>query len=94
MSEKALFDENLTKEHRLAYIIRTKIVGIDPDEQEVRLDDSDWNAILSALDALEWYGEQARLCRLIHSEGDVGRHALSNDGGRLAREAMGLVGAK
>ncbi|MES2667421.1 MAG: hypothetical protein V4712_15085 [Pseudomonadota bacterium] len=33
---------------------------------------------------LAWYGEQARLCRLIHSEGDAGRHALSNDGGKRA----------
>lgn len=30
---------------------------------------------------LEWYGEQARLARLIHSEGDAGRHALAGDGG-------------
>lgn len=38
---------------------------------------------------LEWYGEQARLCRLIHSEGDKGRHALSADGGNRARAALG-----
>jgi hypothetical protein len=35
--------------------------------------------------ALEWYGEQARLARLIHSEGDSGRHALADDGGKRAR---------
>lgn len=34
---------------------------------------------------LEWYGEQARLARLIHSEGDAGRQALANDGGEKAR---------
>jgi len=45
------------------------------------------NARLRA--ALEWYGEQARLCRLIHSEGDAGRHALNNDGGAKARAALG-----
>lgn len=39
-------------------------------------------------EALEWYGEQARLCRLIHSEGDAGRYALSNDGGKRARAAL------
>ena len=39
-------------------------------------------------EALEWYGEQARLCRLIHSEGDAGRHALSSDGGTRARAAL------
>lgn len=37
------------------------------------------------LDALWWYGEQARLARLIHGEGDVGRLALSEDGGSRAR---------
>ncbi len=37
---------------------------------------------------LEWYGENARLCRLIHSEGDAGRHALADDGGKRARTAL------
>ncbi|EYB67278.1 hypothetical protein DEIPH_ctg045orf0007 [Deinococcus phoenicis] len=37
---------------------------------------------------LAWYGEQARLCRLIHSEGDAGRHALAADGGQRARIAL------
>ena len=37
--------------------------------------------------ALLWYGEQARLCRLIHSEGDTGRKALSDDGGQRAARA-------
>ncbi len=40
-------------------------------------------------EVLEWYGEQARLCRLIHGEGDAGRQALSNDGGQRARAALG-----
>ena len=39
-------------------------------------------------EALEWYGEQARLCRLIHSEGDSGRHALADDGGKRALAAL------
>lgn len=39
-------------------------------------------------EALEWYAEQARLCRLITSEGDAGRHALSDDGGKRARAAL------
>lgn len=39
-------------------------------------------------EALEWYGENARLCRLIHSEGDTGRNALAKDGGNRAREAL------
>jgi hypothetical protein len=33
---------------------------------------------------LAWYGEQARLARLIHSEGDAGRAALAEDGGKRA----------
>lgn len=43
-------------------------------------------------EALEWYGEQARLARLIHSEGDAGRHALADDGGKRAREALATGG--
>jgi hypothetical protein len=39
-------------------------------------------------EALKWYGENARLCRLLHSEGDPGRHALVNDGGKLANAAL------
>lgn len=37
---------------------------------------------------LAWYGEQARLARLIHSEGDAGRHAIAADGGERARAAL------
>jgi uncharacterized protein (DUF3084 family) len=39
-------------------------------------------------EALEWYGEQARLARLIHSEGNAGRNALAADGGKKARAAL------
>lgn len=48
--------------------------------------------IVRLRDALAWYGEQARLCRLIHSEGDAGRHALADDGGKRARE-VGILAA-
>lgn len=37
---------------------------------------------------LAWYGEQSRLARIIHSEGDSGRHALQADGGHRARDAI------
>lgn len=37
---------------------------------------------------LTWYGENARLCRLIHSEGDLGRNNLAADGGERARAAL------
>jgi hypothetical protein len=39
-------------------------------------------------EALEWYGEQARLARLVHSGGDKGRYALADDGGKRAREVL------
>jgi hypothetical protein len=38
--------------------------------------------------ALTWYGENARLARLIHSEGDLGRKNLAEDGGKRARAAL------
>lgn len=45
----------------------------------------DVGAILAVL---WWYGEQARLARLIHSEGDAGRNALQADGGAKARAIL------
>lgn len=39
-------------------------------------------------EALAWYGEQARLARLIHREGDAGRRNLEADGGSRARAAL------
>jgi hypothetical protein len=39
-------------------------------------------------EALEWYGERARLARLIHSGGDPARYDLSDDGGKRARAAL------
>jgi hypothetical protein len=44
-----------------------------------------------AVEALTWYGEQARLARLIHSEGDAGRHAIANDGGQRARATLAKI---
>ena len=46
------------------------------------------NAAPDLLEALKWYEEQARLCRLITSEGDSGRQALDSDGGQKARSAI------
>ena len=43
-------------------------------------------AVLRA--ALEWYGEMCRLARLIHSGGDIGRHAIAADGGSRAIKAL------
>ena len=50
-------------------------------------------AITQLVEALEWYGENARLFRLIHSEGDPGRNALSADGGKKAAEAIAAAKA-
>ena len=65
--------------------------GEEEDVEYVRADLADAQAqeIERLRAALAWYGEQARLCRLIHSEGDAGRHALDNDGGKRARAALG-----
>jgi len=46
------------------------------------------------VEALRWYAEQARLCRLIHSEGDAGRNALAADGGQRARDALAAAEAQ
>lgn len=39
-------------------------------------------------EALAWYGEQSRLARLIHKDGDAGRNAIAADGGKRARAAL------
>jgi hypothetical protein len=39
-------------------------------------------------EAIAWYGENARLARLVHSGGDPGRHALAGDGGKRARAIL------
>jgi len=41
---------------------------------------------------LEWYGENARLARLIHGEGDAGRDAIAGDGGKRARAFLSRKG--
>lgn len=38
--------------------------------------------------ALTWYGENARLAKLAHIEGDSGRRNLASDGGALARDVL------
>lgn len=39
-------------------------------------------------EALEWYADMVRKCRMIHSEGDEARAALDADGGRRALSAL------
>lgn len=41
--------------------------------------------------ALEWYEEQARLCRKLTDDGHVARIALDADGGKRAREALSTL---
>lgn len=50
--------------------------------------------LAEARELLRWYGKQARLCRLIHSEGDAGRAALSEDGGKNARAFLSRTGGE
>ena len=38
--------------------------------------------------ALEFYAEHGAGCRLIHSEGDISRNALADDGGKRAQFAL------
>lgn len=69
---------------------------IDELERTIRLSGDLCGELLAARDveiatlraALEWYEQNARLCRLIHSGGDAGRQALSDDGGDRARAAL------
>ena len=48
-------------------------------------------ALREAEKVIEWYGDQSRLARLIHSGGDPGRHAISEDGGKRAKAALTLI---
>lgn len=53
----------------------------------VRADLSD--ALLrEAAEVLDWYAENSRLARLIHSEGDKGRNTIAQDGGKQARATL------
>jgi hypothetical protein len=68
---------------------RIFLSGVD----EGRRDYAEQNARLvsdleTAKRALEFYAENGRLCRLIHSGGDAGRNALAEDGGKIAQAAL------
>jgi len=67
------------------------IARCDPDSIRALLSErANDKARIAELGAVvEWYGEQARLARLIHSGGDAGRHSLAEDGGKRARKALG-----
>ena len=47
--------------------------------------------VKALVEALEWYGEQCRLARLIHKEGDPGRHRIAADGGKRANAAIAAL---
>jgi hypothetical protein len=59
-------------------------LGKECDKQAARIAELEAE-VAAAREVIEWYGEQARLARLIHSEGDAGRNALAADGGKHAR---------
>lgn len=80
----------LTRERDEALLARDKAVQALGDEARLRgRTETERDVARSERDearaALQWYGEQARLARLIHSEGDAGRNALAADGGERAR---------
>jgi hypothetical protein len=63
-------------------------------EAELRAEVERLRAMLDeAREVLDWYGEQSRLARLIHREGDAGRHAIAADGGTRARATLAKIGA-
>jgi len=73
----------------IANIRKTRLRDRTPDQQlAVGFADARDRDVAELVAALEWYGEQARLARLIHSEGDAGRQALASDGGKRARETI------
>lgn len=89
--DKTALDDEVALLRRLASVM-LKVEANDIDEiTALRAQVASLTARVAALDgALRWYGEQARLCRLIHSEGDAGRHALDLDGGKRALAALAL----
>jgi hypothetical protein len=96
---KRWFSQNVTLENKLAKaesaIDRVKLVaseqvkGLSEALTELESERDALRAQVATLrEALGWYGENARLCRLIHSGGDIGRKALDEDGGEKARGAL------
>jgi len=69
--------------------------GIFCRDETIKLQDEAIERLRSLLkeagEALDWYGEQTRLCRLIHSGGDAGRNALADDGGSIARTVLSKI---
>lgn len=64
---------------------RNLVIALEGSERDVAARDAEIAALRAAL---EWYEGNARLCRLIHSGDDAGRHALSEDGGKRARAVL------
>lgn len=60
-------------------------------DQTAALDKLIAEAVKPYVEALAWYGEQSRLARLIHSEGDTGRNALQADGGKRANAILAAI---
>ena len=72
----------------------TESMGPDELERQIAravLAEEKLHDYAEVLEALEWYSHKAQLCRLIHSGGDVGRHALSSDGGERGRKALAAI---
>lgn len=68
--------------------ISAQIRALATPDQTAALERLIAEAVGPYVEALAWYGEQARLARLIHSEGDAGRNALQADGGKRANAIL------
>ena len=65
-----------------------------PQKVQALKDASALNAQAGVVEALQFYAEQGRLCRMIHREGEEARRALDKDGGEKARVALAAVKEK
>jgi hypothetical protein len=86
------FKDNSTEEKWLKIKRHLKLVDHPVPQSWVLwlmgLHSADQARIAQLEGVVKWYGEQARLARLIHSEGDEGRHAIHMDGGSRSRAAL------
>ncbi len=56
MSEKNIGNRNETAELGIPEVIRTRLLGVDPDVQDIRFDDADWQRVLDVFEQLRYAG--------------------------------------
>lgn len=52
MSEKNIGDRNHTAELGIPEVIRTRLLGVPPDDQYIQFDDADWQKVLDVFEQL------------------------------------------